>query len=164
MEQSAWGTWMSCSHGHHVETGPGFQTITDVIKLLFVIYFWHNKARGTYDTYIVRSHHERLVFPLWNQQSEIVYADVLHVNADRIKRKTLHLKLNKTNQQVKHCIWIKKYLFFVNTNATHNVPELGYNKIDVARIVFIFVCVRVCVLFCYWLSHFTAIVHRWIIG
>ena len=58
----------------------------------------------------------------------------------------------------------KKYIFFVNTNAIHNVPESGYNQIDVADIVFIFVFVRVCVLFCYWLSHFIAIVHRWIIG
>ena len=39
----------------------------------------------------------------------------------------------------------EKYLFFVNTNAINNVPESGYNQIDVARIVFIFVCVRVCV-------------------
>ena len=43
--------------------------------------------------------------------------------------------------------------------------QLGMiNQIDVARILFIFVCVRVCVLFYYWLSHFIAIVHRWIIG
>ena len=54
----------------------------------------------------------------------------------------------------------KKDHFSVNTNAIHNVPESGYNRIDVAHIVFIFVCERVCVLFCYWLSHFIAIVHR----
>ena len=58
----------------------------------------------------------------------------------------------------------KKNILFVNTNAINNVPKSGYNQIDVARIVFIFVCVRVCVLFCYWLSHVIAIVHRWIIG
>ena len=39
----------------------------------------------------------------------------------------------------------EKYIFFVNTNAIHNVPESGYNEIDVVRIVFIFV--RICVLF-----------------
>ena len=72
------------------------------------------------------------------------------------------LKLIKTDQQVKHCIRIKN-LLLVNTNTNH-VPKSGYNQIDVARIVFIFVCVRVCVLFCYWLSHVIAIAHRWIIG
>ena len=40
----------------------------------------------------------------------------------------------------------KKYLFFVNTNAIHNVPESGYNQIDVAYIVFIFVCESMCVI------------------
>ena len=61
------------AYGHHVKTGPDFRTITDVIKWLFVIYFWHNKAHGTYDTYIVRSHHKKLAFPPWNQQRGIVY-------------------------------------------------------------------------------------------
>ena len=35
----------------------------------------------------------------------------------------------------------KKIYIFLNTNAIHNVPELGYNQIDVAHIVFIFVSV-----------------------
>ena len=42
----------------HVESGPAFRTITDVKNdWLFVSYFWHNKAHGTYGTYIFRSHH-----------------------------------------------------------------------------------------------------------
>ena len=78
----------------------------------------------------------------------IYRADVLHVNASWKKRKRKEksaLKLIKTDQQVKHCIRIKN-LSFVNTNTNH-VPKSGYNQIDVARIVFIFVCVRVCVFF-----------------
>ena len=84
------------------------------------------------------------------------------VGKKRKRKEKSALKLIKTDQHVKHCIRIKN-LLFVNTN-TNNVPKSGYNQIDVARIVFIFVCVRVCVLFCYWLSHVYAIAHRWIIG
>ena len=84
------------------------------------------------------------------------------IGKKRKRKEKSALKLIKTNQQVKHCIRIKN-LLFVNTNTNH-VPKSGYNQIDVARIVFIFVCVRVCVLFCYWLSHVIAIAHRWIIG
>ena len=167
------------AYGHHVETGPDFRSITDVIKWLFVIYFWHKKAHRTYDTYIVRLHHKRLPFPPWNSKVRLFprTPPVVHnwddlpgrcvtcqrqLEKKRKRKEKSALKLIKTNQQVKHCIRIK-YLLFVNTNTNH-VPKSGYNQIDVARIVFIVVCVRVCVLFCYWLSHVIAIAHRWIIG
>ena len=147
------------AYGHHVETGPDFRSITDVIKWLFVIYFWHKKAHRTYDTYIVRLHHKRLPFPPWN--SKVRLFPRTPIGKKRKRKEKSALKLIKTDQQVKHCIRIKN-LLFVNTNTNH-VPKSGYNQIDVARIVF-FVCVRVCVLFCYWLSHVIAIAHRWIIG
>ena len=38
----------------------------------------------------------------------------------------------------------KKINMFVNTNAIHNVPESGYNQIDVARIDFIIMCESMC--------------------
>ena len=114
--------------------GPDFRTITDIIKWLFVIYFWHNKGHGTYDTYIVRSHHKRLAFPPWNQQTEIVYknsagSSQLGSMGDRFTglmcymstpirekkkekgKKNLHPKMIKTNQQVKHYIWMKNIYF-----------------------------------------------------
>ena len=138
---------------HHTannRTAPHVNLVrfSDFIELLFM----------TYDTYIARSHHNRLAFPPRNEQGEIVCENSAGSSqlgsmggwgvftgpmcqrrlGQKRGEKNLNLKLIKTNQQVKHCIWIKKCLFFVDANAIHNVPESGYNQIDVARIVFIF--------------------------
>ena len=73
---------------------------------------------------------------------------MLHVNADWGKKEKGKKNLyQKSASKTLHMN--KKYLFFVNTNAIHNVPESGYNQIDVARIIYFCVCERVCVLFCY---------------